>query len=45
MAKKKEKHSVLKVRKTMPPPSKVIPDKKKKQNKKACRGKLNIDEQ
>ena len=43
MAKKKKKHSVLRVRKTMPPPSKVIPNKKHKKNKRACRGKVDDD--
>ena len=40
MAKKKKKHYALRTRKTMPPLPKVIPDKKKKKNKNACRGKL-----
>ena len=43
MAKKKKKHSVLRVRKTMPPPSKVIPDKKKQKNKRKCRSKVDAN--
>lgn len=40
--KKKKKHPVLRLRREMPPPTKVYKDRKKQANKMACRKKIDL---
>lgn len=42
---KKEKHIARKIRHKMPPPSKVIPDKKHEEEKKKCREKVRPEDE